>query len=63
MVFPMSATDTLDLPAQLQSLERELRRSRTAMLELDAVAAGRLAYAGRLVRRASIILGDQDTIR
>lgn len=63
----MSATETLELPApplatQLRTLEQELRRSWTAMLELDTAAAGRLGHAGRLVHQASVVLADHNAI-
>lgn len=69
----MSAVETLDtstppnpdLPSlsdQLNKLERELRKTWTLMLDQDAVAAGRVGHAGRLVHRAAVVLGDHTAI-
>jgi len=62
---PAPKTKPTDLPSlstQLQTLERELRQTWSAMLELDAATAGRLGHAGRLVHQASVVLGDHTAI-
>lgn len=59
------AEPTADLPglsSRLNKLERELRDTWTAMLELDDAAAGRLGHAGKLVHRAAVVLNDHSAI-
>jgi len=56
------ATDLPGLSTRLSKLERELRDTWTAMLELDAAAAGRVGHAGKLVHRAAVVLSDHSAI-
>lgn len=56
------AADLPGLSSRLTTLERELRDTWTAMLELDAAAAGRLGHAGKLVHRAAVVLNDHSAI-
>jgi len=59
------AEPSVDLPSlssQLNRLERELRETWTAMLELDSATAGRVGHAGKLVHRAAVVLDDRSTI-
>ena len=56
------AADITSLSSRLNHLERELRETWTAMLELDAAAAGRVGHAGKLVHRAAVVLADHSAI-
>jgi hypothetical protein len=54
--------DLAGLSTQLAQLERDLRHTWTAMLELDAATAGRVSHAGKLLRQAKVVLADQSAI-
>ena len=56
------AADIPGLSTRLTKLERELRDTWTAMLELDAAAASRVGHAGKLVHRAAVVLNDHSAI-
>ncbi|HMG45110.1 MAG TPA: hypothetical protein VK611_27510 [Acidimicrobiales bacterium] len=56
------AADLPRLSSRLNRLERELRDTWTAMLELDSATAGRIGHAGKLVHRAAVVLDDRSTI-
>jgi hypothetical protein len=56
------AADLPSLSSRLTKLERELRDTWSAMLELDAATAGRLGHAGKLVHRAAVVLNDHSAI-
>jgi hypothetical protein len=56
------AADLPSLSTRLTQLERELRDTWTAMLEIDAATAGRVGHAGKLVHRAAAVLNDHSAI-